>query len=249
MAYLHGKFIWFEHVSNAGESVRRFYDQLFGWRTQGFPMGGQTYHMINNGEEGIGGYREAPPGVPSHWMSYVSVADVDAGAKAATAAGAKVVMPPTDFPPVGRGAALTDPTGAAFSLWHSNQGDPVDHDPARVGNWYWNELSTPDEKKALTFYEKVFGYQHDTMDMGPQGNYYILKKDDKPRAGLMKSPMPNMPAMWLPYVLVANCDASLAKAKQLGAKECMGATDIPNVGRFAMINDPSGAMIAFMHKA
>jgi uncharacterized protein len=250
MAYLHGKFVWFEHVSNDNQGAGRFYDQLFGWSSEGFPMGdGQTYYMVKNAGAGVGGYRTAPAGVPNHWLSYLSVADVDKTAKAAEAAGAKVLMPPADFPPVGRGAALADPTGAAFSIWKSNEGDAPDHDPARIGDWYWNELSTPDEKKALAFYEKIFGYAHDTMDMGPQGTYYILKKDDKPRGGLMKSPMPNMPAGWLPYVLVANCDASLARAKQLGAKECMGATDIPNVGRFAIVNDPTGAMIAFMNKA
>lgn len=250
MAYLHGKFVWFEHVSNDDAAARRFYETLCGWKSEGFDMGGgQTYHMISNAGEGIGGYRSAPAGVPNYWMSYLSVADVDKSTKAAEAAGGKVLMPPTDFGQVGRGATLTDPTGAVFSLWKGSQGDGPDHDPARVGDWYWNELSTPDEKKALGFYEKVFGYAHDTMDMGAQGTYYILKKGERPRAGLMRSPMPNMPAMWLPYVLVANCDASLAKAKQLGAKECLGATDIPNVGRFAIVNDPTGAMIALMNKA
>ena len=37
---------------------------------------------------------------------------------------------------------------------------------------------TPDEKKALAFYEGVFGYTHDSMDMGPQGTYYLLNHGD-----------------------------------------------------------------------
>lgn len=243
MAYLHGKFVWFEHVSANIDNARRFYDNLFGWTSEGLPMGGQTYHMIRNGAEGIAGYRTAPAGVPNHWMSYLSVADVDKTAKAAEAAGAKVLMPPTDFPPVGRGATLADPTGGAFSIWKGADGDRPDHDPPVIGDWCWNELTTPDDKKALAFYEKVFSYGHDSMEMGPQGTYYMLKVGDKMRGGLMKSPMPGVPAGWLPYVLVANCDASLAKAKQLGATECVGATDIPNMGRFAIVNDPTGAAI------
>lgn len=248
MTYLHGKFVWFEHMSGDSGAARRFYESLFGWKIAGVDMGGQSYLMINNGAEGIGGMRDAPKGTPSAWMSYLSVADVDASAKAAQAAGAKVLMPPTDFPPVGRGATLADPTGGVFSIWKSAQGDAADVENQPLGSWYWNELWTGDDGKARAFYEKAFGYSYDTMDMGPQGTYTILMKDGKPRGGLMKSTQPGAPTMWLPYVLIAQCDATLAKAKQLGAKELVPATDIPNVGRFAIVSDTAGAAIAFMNK-
>jgi predicted enzyme related to lactoylglutathione lyase len=246
MTYLHGKFVWFEHVSADSAAAKHFYAPLFGWKIESVDMGGQPYLMINNGTESIGGLRDAPKGMPSAWMSYMSVADVDAGAKAAQEAGAKVLMPPTDFPPVGRGATLMDPTGGVFSIWKSAQGDAPDAEKPPIGGWYWNELWTGDDAKARAFYEKVFGYSYDTMDMGPQGTYYLLMKDGKPRGGLMKSSQPGAPTMWLPYVLVAQCDATLAKAKQLGAKERVPATDIPKVGRFAVVSDPTGAAIAFM---
>jgi predicted enzyme related to lactoylglutathione lyase len=123
-----------------------------------------------------------------------------------------------------------------------------DADPAPLGSWYWNELWTVDEKKAVAFYEKVFGYGHGTMDMGLQGTYYLLTKDGKARGGLMKSSKPGTPTMWLPYVLVSQCDATLVKAKQLGGKELMPATDIQAVGRFAIVADPTGAAIAFISR-
>lgn len=249
MGYLHGKFVWFEHASADSAAASRFYSSLFGWSTENMPMGaGQPYTMIKNGADGIGGLRSAGPGERPAWVSYLSVADVDASANAAVAAGAKVLMPPTDFPPVGRGAALTDPTGAPFSLWKSTQGDPPDVEATPVGHWFWNELWTGDEKKALAFYEKVFGYTHEAMDMGPEGTYYILTRSGKQRAGLTKSAQAGAPPMWLPYVLVARCDATLARALQLGAKELVPATDIPNIGRFAIIADPIGAAVAFMNK-
>ena len=53
----------------------------------------------------------------------------------------------------------------------------------------------------------------------------------------------------LPYVLVAQCDAALAKAVQLGAQQLVPATDIPQIGRFAIVADPTGAAIAFMNRA
>ena len=155
-------------------------------------------------------------------------------------------MPPTDFPPVGRGATLADPTGAVFSIWTSAQDDRADAEKTPVGDWHWNELMTPDEKKALAFYEGVFGYTHDSMDMGPQGTYYLLKKGEVMRGGLMRSPMPDTPPLWMPYVAVADCDATAAKASSLGAQVIVPPTDIPNVGRFAALIDAQGACIAFM---
>jgi predicted enzyme related to lactoylglutathione lyase len=247
MSQLHGKFVWFEHMSGDTVRARKFYDALFGWHTELTPMGGtEPYPLIMNGTQGIGGFRTAPPGTPSLWMSYLSVPDVDAAHAAALAAGAKPLMPPTDFGPVGRGATLADPTGAVFSIWTGAQGDRADAETTPVGDWHWNELMTPDEHKALAFYESVFGYTHEVMDMGPGGLYYLLKRGNAMRGGLMRAPMPDTPPMWMPYVAVADCDATAAKARSLGAQIISGPTDIPNVGRFAALIDPQGACIAVM---
>lgn len=242
MAYLHGKFVWFEHMSNGLPAARCFYEGLFGWKSEGEDMGGQIYHLIRNGADGIGGFRQAPRAVRNHWMGYLSVADVDATAASAEAAGAKVVMPPTDFAPVGRGATLADPTGGVFSIWKDSQQDRADTAPV-PGDWCWMELMTSDAAKALAFYERVFGFTHQDMDMGPNGVYHLLLKDGVQRCGLMKNPVPEAPSAWLPYVGVADCDASAAKAKELGANLCVPPTDIPGIGRFAVIADPTGAML------
>ena len=58
-----------------------------------------------------------------------------------------------------------------------------------------------------------------------------------------------MPANWAPYFQVENCDASAAKAASLGANVGKKPTDIPNVGRFAMIADPQDAMFAIFTPA
>lgn len=246
MSYLHGKFVWFEHASSDIPKARAFYEQLFGWHTETMPIGDQRYAMILNNNQGIGGYGSAQPGAASRWMCYLSVADVDASHAAALSAGARSLTAPMDFGPVGRGAQLADPTGASFWVWKSADGDRADAAQALVGDWCWNELWTPDDSRALNFYERLFGYTRDTMDMGPQGTYYLLKQGDVPRAGLMRSTEPKANAMWLPYVEVADCDACAAKAKALGAQVVSGPTDIPGVGRFAVLVDPLGAAVAIM---
>ena len=252
MSYLPGKFVWFEHVSSDIKGARDFYGALCGWSVQSEPMGEQSYDMIMNSGQAIGGFRTAEPGMPSHWISYLSVSDVDKSFAAATAAGAKGLMPPTNFGDVGRAAAIADPTGAAVCLWKGAQGDPQDVEKTPLGGWFWNELFTPDAKAAVAFYEKAFGFKHDAMDMGAQGTYYVLKDGaGKMRAGVMQQP-PGMavPAHWLPYVHVADCDAAVAKATQLGAKSIVvPPTDIPEVGRFAVVIDPLGAAIALIKGA
>jgi predicted enzyme related to lactoylglutathione lyase len=245
MSYSPGRFVWFEHLSNDIPKARAFYEKLFGWNTEMMASSsGDPYPVIHNGETGIGGYAQARAGAPSQWMSYLSVSDVDSAYKAALAAGAKSLMAPTDYGSAGRSATIADPTGGVFSLWRGAQGDPAETETTPIGGWIWNELSTQDEKMALAFYEKVFGFTHDEMPM-PDGTYHVLKQGDKGRAGLFTSKHP-MPTMWTPYVSVADCDATVAKAAQLGATVCMPSTDIPEVGRLAMFNDPQGASIAIL---
>jgi uncharacterized protein len=255
MSYLSGKFVWFEHVSNDVAKSKKFYEGLVGWSIADVPMGAQPYTLIMNGgngpEHGIGGFRAAAPGMASHWLSYLSVADVDKSHAAAVAAGAQSMMAPMDLGP-GRASGITDPSGAMLALWKGAEGDPADVEKTPVGGWFWNELWSTDAMAALAFYKKVFGYSVDAMDMGPQGTYNILKTaDGKMRAGLMQATSEmKMPSNWLPYIHVADCDKAAAKATQLGALSiAMPPTDIPNIGRFCVVIDPTGAAVALIKGA
>lgn len=246
MAHLPGKFVWFEHLSNDIAAARAFYEKLFGWNAEVMPMTGtDPYVMIHNGESGIGGYAPTRVGAPTQWMSYLSVQDVDSSYKAALAAGAKSVVAPIDYGSAGRMATIADPTGGVFSLWRGTQGDPPEVETTPPGGWIWNELTTQDDKTALAFYEKVFAFDHDAMQM-PEGTYYVLKQGGKGRAGLWKAPDASIPTMWMPYVCVVDADATASQAKQLGANVVVAPSDIPNVGRFATFIDPQGAAISIL---
>ena len=244
--YLHGKFVWFELLTKEIDRAMRFYDGLFGWRSSRVPMGdGAPYPMIHNGDQAIGGYRMGPPRVKSHWVSYLSVPDVDASHRAAVAAGCRIMMAPTDFGPAGRAAAIADPTGASFCIWKGANGDPPDAEKTPMGGWFWNELWASDDGKALAFYETLFGFTHDAMEMGP-ATYYVLNREGRPRAGLCQSVNPEAKSMWLPYVVVPDCDATARKAAALGGEVVTPPRDIPGIGRFAIAVDNTGAAVAFI---
>jgi len=244
MSRLPGKFVWFEHVSSDIAKARKFYEPLFGWHTEAMPAGKHRYPVILNHNREIGGYRRAATGARPHWLGYVSVDDVDATYRRAVAAGARSLQAPADHPAFGRGATIADRSGAVVSLWRSLEGDPPDMIDAPSGNWAWNELWTHDEMGALAFYQQVFGYTHESMDLGRHGTYYILRRNGAGRGGVIRSAEPAAPAMWLPYVGVDDCDATCAKACKLGGEVLTGPADIAGVGRFAVLVDTVGAAVA-----
>jgi len=247
---LPGKFVWFELVSTDAKKAQDFYGQVLGWKAVSFPMGSSTYDIIYAGDTAdtmIGGY--APPRNgrhPSHWISYVSVEDVDATVRAAAANGGKVVEPPSDIPGVGRTAGIADPQGAELHLLKNTTGDPVDVPATPSGRFFWDELHTSDPTKALTFYEKVLGFYHRSMDMGPGDTYHILSRGGVDRGGVTSRLAPGAPPHWLPYVVVDDTDETIARAKNLGATIPMAPEYIPGVGRFGVLQDPTGAALAIM---
>ena len=241
-----GKFVWYECITNDVDRAKVFYSELLGWRIEGVPMAaGFTYNMIMNGETAQGGVL-SPPGHagPPHWVSYLAVDDVDASAKAVVANGGQSMMDAMDMPEVGRMQLVQDPQGAPFFLFRGAE-EAGESNFQGPGSWWWNELTTSDVDGALAFYENTFGMTHDTMPM-EQGNYYLLKVPgaEQAHAGLMALPMPEAPTAWTPYVHVPDCDKTLERATSLGGSVVVPAQDIPDVGRFGFIADPTGAVLA-----
>ena len=103
------------------------------------------------------------------------------------------------------------------------------------------ELHTQDPEKAKEFYGKLFDW---TLEDYPDMNYTIIKVGEGTGGGMMKSPMPDAMPQWVPYVLVNDIAASTEKAKSLGATILLDVTEIPDMGWFSMLLDPTGAAFA-----
>jgi len=103
------------------------------------------------------------------------------------------------------------------------------------------ELHTQDPEKAKKFYKELFGWKLEDV---PDMNYTIIKVGEGTGGAMMKSPMPDALPQWVPYVLVDNVAASTEKAKSLGATVLAGVTEVPNMGQFSMLVDPTGAAFA-----
>jgi uncharacterized protein len=104
------------------------------------------------------------------------------------------------------------------------------------------ELNTTDVAKAKAFFGELFDWKLDDMDMGDM-TYTTIKVGDGTGGGMMKHPMPGQPSLWIPYVLVSDVGAATKKAKSLGANVIKDKTEVPNMGWFSIILDPTGAAI------
>lgn len=247
-AYTPGTFCWVDLSTTDAEAAKKFYTRLLGWTAVDMPVGpDMNYTMCQiDGKDVAALYQQGPAeqGIPPHWNSYISVANADEIAAKVKAAGGMVLMEPADVMEFGRMAMVQDPTGAVVGAWQ-----PGTHIGARLvnqpGALSWNELGTTDAQKAGEFYTNVFGWKAQTQDMG-NGTLYttFLNGGQMNIAGMMQmtEAWGDMPSHWGVYFTVADCDASAAKVTELGGQVLMPPTDIPAVGRFAVIQDPQGVV-------
>jgi predicted enzyme related to lactoylglutathione lyase len=115
------------------------------------------------------------------------------------------------------------------------------------GAFSWNELLTTDVQGAKAFYGELLGWTlQDTSEHGVE--YTIIKAGENQVGGIMAIPAEakGMPAAWGAYVTVNDVDKMAARAEKLGGRICVPPRDIPGVGRFALIQDPQGAMVSLI---
>ncbi len=105
----------------------------------------------------------------------------------------------------------------------------------------WHEVRTPDRKAARAFYGALFGWTMTDQSMGGASVYTDIAIGSRHIGGVCDS-MPGEPPNWIAYVTTDNVDDAAARAARAGGKVMMPGTDIPSIGRFAVIADPEGAL-------
>ena len=248
----HGIFCWAELATSDNEGAKAFYTGLFDWQANDDPLpSGGTYTMFTHQD----GYVAAAytltdemkqMGVPVHWMLYVSVEDARATAARAAELGGTVVKDAFDVMQIGSMAVLRDPTGADFAVWQAKASRGTDHTDNKPHTVCWNELATRDAEAAGAFYGELFGWTPQRMEM-EGAPYFMCMSGDRQAAGMMQmtEEWGDLPSHWMMYLAVEDCDASAARAAELGGEVCVPPTDIP-VGRFAVLGDPQGGTFSIV---
>jgi predicted enzyme related to lactoylglutathione lyase len=239
--YRVGQFVWRELMTSDIQKARGFYGELLGWTFTDMPMPTGTYTLVKKGEALVAGMMPTPPDkpMPTAWLTYISVANVDDCLKAAGANGGATIMPPMDVPGVGRFAMMSDATGGVVGVLRNATTDGPAPDRPGVGTFCWESLMTTDLEKAKAFYGEVVGW---TAGPGP-GATTVMKAGEAMVADFGPAPH-GMPSAWMLHVVIEKLETARARAEQLGGKVMVPEIAVPKVGRMAFIADPTGGMIS-----
>lgn len=244
---------WIDLGTPDVEAASVFYGGLFGWTfvPAGPDAGG--YGMFQLDGRTVAAVMNVPPEQgPPKWNVYFRTPDADAMVKAVEQRGGSVVVRPTDVPGQGRTTVALDPAGAAFAGWEPGRNKGLDR-VNEPGALYWLELLTPDPHSALAYYADVFGWETTRMPAPDgSGSYTMVRPggaaQDAAFAGVLPLNADPLEAgggpYWLPYFAVEDCDASVARAQELGAEIRLAPVDVQGVGQCAKLADPAGARFA-----
>ncbi|WP_394129236.1 VOC family protein [Shewanella maritima] len=248
--YNQGQPCWVELATHDWQAGKVFYQQLFGWDAVDMetPDGHYTTLQIN-GDEVAAMYQmsaEMAKDAPSHWGIYFAVDDVDITVQRVKAAGGQLVIGPHDVGDAGRMAAFMDPEGANFAVWQAGQHSGIKQ-KLIANTLCWVELACRDTQSLAEFYGKALGL---TTKVTPMQDFEYIEwhADGQPIGGMlaMDEQWGDIPTHWMSYFDVDDCDQMSKQVEHLGGKICVPPTDIPEVGRFAVVNDPQGAVFSLI---
>lgn len=128
----------------------------------------------------------------------------------------------------------------------------AEHQIPAQGSFVWNELATTDAEAATKFYTALLGWKLKSGDVGPMVYHEIIAGERAVGGIHQLSPecggegSETAVPRWMPYVSVDDVDATARRVEELGGQLCVPPSDIPSVGRFCVIKDPTGASISLI---
>jgi predicted enzyme related to lactoylglutathione lyase len=243
-----GKFVWHDLTTDDPAACKKFYGALLKWDYVDTTVLGRPYSVARIGQTPVGGIHAPNPErgkTPAHWLSYMSVADVDASVARAKAEGGDVLAGPVDIDTRGRAAVLRDPQGAPFGLVRLAAGDPADPASPLEGTFFWNEYLTHDMDATVAFYNGLIPFEM-TVSKSESGASYAVLKHGGAHAGVYRLPdsKKDVPPNWLPYVFVTDPAGLAARVPELGGRVLLAPHPDLRKGTLAVVADPTGAVIA-----
>lgn len=250
-----GEFCWVEVAASDQTAAKSFYGALFGWTAKDVPIGENDFYSLMElqGRVAAGAYSmrqdERAAGLPSHWKLYVAVANAEEAVKKSAQLGGKVIDAPFKIGDRGTAAVIQDPTGAVLFLWQGDKrpGIGVTGEP---GAFCWADLNTPDQQRAKTFYEGLFGWKLEP-GQGKESGYLHIVNGENYIGGVPQAEpgSAHHPPHWLVYFAVSDVDKTFQVATEMNASSLLGPVDFEGVGRVAIVADPQGAVFALFREA
>jgi predicted enzyme related to lactoylglutathione lyase len=230
--------VHFEMVAKDGSALAKFYAELFGWHTEGFPMpDGRTYEMIDthSGAGVNGGIASSPD-----WSGitiYVEGPDVQAMLDKAESLGGKTMMPVTDMGMVTL-ASFTDPQGNVIGLVKSSDEEAPGVSAGSNAPVDWFEILGTDGKALRQFYRDLFGWE--ISESMSEGMDYGEAKAEKRGIGGGIGSSPTGKAFTTVYADVDDLEKYMERAETLGGKRIFGPDEVGGTVTIGQVADPGG---------
>ncbi|MEJ2179790.1 MAG: VOC family protein [Gammaproteobacteria bacterium] len=246
---LTGKFVWFDLATLDLEKQKAFYSSVFGWTYQPISNTEEHYTLIKNGERNVAGMftvkqREGSK-LGALWVGLMSHDDPAKAVSTVESNGGSVHTKPKAIPKRGTYALFVDPEGALFGVLKSDSGDPLDSEVA-IGDFFWMDLFAREPSQAGQFYQKVASYEISKSEAAENVERLVLNSHDKARAGVVPLPQDANRAGWLPYVRVADVEATLKKVTNAGGYVMVPPTPELLDGNLAIFVDPQGGVLGIV---
>lgn len=243
--HIPGKFVWYDLATpNLGEA-QAFYQDVFGWsyRTPG-PTSDDYVLVLNNERPVAGMFQSEPAGGEQDgatWLALMSVEDVDSAVSMARSAGGTVEVEPANVPDRGRHALIRDPASAIFGVLRSSSGDPVDAE-VPMGGILWVDLFARDADAMVAFYGQLAPFEVTSRELLEGGKGLLLNAGGMPRAGLVPVDEEANRSAWVPYVRVADVQATLDRAVEGGGFVIVAPDPEILDGNLGVFVDPNGGV-------
>ncbi|MER5866299.1 VOC family protein [Kitasatospora sp. NPDC002040] len=114
----------------------------------------------------------------------------------------------------------------------------------RPGRPCWVEQGSADPQAAQAFYGELFGWRAAPDPRPEAGGYTVMLLGDDPVAGITPLVAPGQPTVWTVSIASADADATAATATAAGARVLMAPAEVLELGRFAVLADPAGAVFS-----
>ena len=238
---------WADLWTSDVERARKFYAELLGWEAQEPSAEFGGYFMFTRNGVPVAGCMGDMGDMKANdsWKIYLATPDIDATVRAAEAAGATIVVPPSPVADLGTQAVMVDPAGAAVGTWQVGTfpGFTVLNEDGAPS---WFELHTRDHPTAVDFYRKVFDWQTDVVSDTDEFRYSTMRNPDGEGelAGVMDAGgflPPDAPSSWSIYWEVDDIVETVAAVRDLGGSIVTDVQETP-YGRLAEAKDPAGAV-------
>ena len=241
----HGKWVWQELLTGDPERAAAFYESVFGWSISRRGAGERAYRLARRDGRPVAGVLRIADGrdgrTPApRWIGLMSVPDVDAAVALAAAEGGRTLVAPTTQLGRGKVALLADPEGAPFGVIRAVDGDPADLDPV-AGEWLWRELWAADPARMAGFYRALGHYARRRVSSSADRDEWLLSTGEQPRAGVVGRGESVRESGWLPYLRVADLQATLRAVTAAGGRVLLEPSPQRRAGQVAVIADATGA--------